>query len=48
MPEDSFLWGLFSWNGMRLHFVASGELPAMCVITELKQEVANEPRIGTD
>lgn len=46
MPEDSFLWGCFTWNtaGMpsRLHFVASGELPALAQILELKQEVAND------
>jgi len=52
MPEDSFLWGQYRWNTddwpSRLTFVASGELPALCVVTELKQEVANEPRIGAD
>jgi len=42
MPEDGFLWGLFRWNGMRLHFTASGELPAACVIHELKIPVAND------
>jgi hypothetical protein len=46
MPDDSFLWGLYRWNTeavpSRLHFTASGELPADCIITELKQEVAND------
>lgn len=42
MPEDSFLWGYFNWAGMRLTFVAYGDLPAECIITELKQVVAND------
>jgi hypothetical protein len=44
MPDDSFLWGRFRWNiaGERLHFTASGELPAQFVVTELKQAVAND------
>lgn len=42
MPEDSFLWGYFNWAGMRLTFVAYGELPALAQILELKQEVAND------
>ncbi len=46
MPEDSFLWGQFRWNiasmPSRLSFVASGELPALAQIIELKQEVAND------
>lgn len=44
MPEDSFLWGQFLWThgSERLSFVASGELPAQCVVTELKQQVAND------
>jgi len=46
MPEDSFLWGQYRWNTAdwpsRLTFVASGILPADCVITEVKQQVAND------
>jgi len=46
MPEDSFLWGQFRWNipsrPSRLSFVASGDLPALAQILELKQEVAND------
>jgi hypothetical protein len=44
MPDDSFLWGLFRWNihGEQLHFVASGELPALMEVTQLKQSVAND------
>lgn len=46
MPDDSFLWGEFRWNRAsmpsRLSFVASGDLPALAQILELKQEVAND------
>jgi len=46
MPEDSFLWGQYRWNiadyPSRLTFVASGELPALAQIHELKQAVAND------
>ncbi len=46
MPEDSFLWGRFTWNiggaVSHLKFFASGELPADMVILMLKQEVAND------
>lgn len=46
MPEDSFLWGQYRWNipsrPDRLSFVAVGELPADCIVTVVKQEVAND------
>ncbi len=46
MPDDSFLWGRFTWNitgaVSSLRFFASGELPADMVIVMFKQEAAND------
>lgn len=46
MPDDSFLWGRFTWNiaGARsfLKFFASGAPPVDMVVLMLKQEVAND------
>lgn len=46
MPDDSFLWGRFTWsitgNVSGLKFFASGELPADMVVLIFKQEAAND------
>lgn len=47
MPEDSFLCGQYRWNTeaypSRLHFTASGELPADAQIIVFYLEPANDP-----